>query len=139
MASTDDGEDAPGVFLISCRSAAGGDYSTSGGGHGRGLPAAGADDDAGGSGDGIAALLAAVHAHLAPQVPEGAAFVRARHVHHAAACHAELRRFLAQPPAALDLACEDLRAAVRQLGMLAGAVGVEEVLDRLFSEMCMGK
>ncbi len=38
-----------------------------------------------------------------------------------------------------ELVAEDLRLAVRSLGEVAGRVGVEEMLDRLFSSFCIGK
>ncbi len=38
-----------------------------------------------------------------------------------------------------ELLAEDLRLALRALGKLAGRVDVEEVLDRLFGEFCIGK
>ena len=39
----------------------------------------------------------------------------------------------------LELAAEELRAAMRCLGRLTGAVGVEELLDVIFREFCVGK
>ncbi|KMO42789.1 tRNA modification GTPase MnmE [Methylobacterium tarhaniae] len=38
-----------------------------------------------------------------------------------------------------ELVAEDLRLAVRALGEVAGRVGVDELLDRLFSSFCIGK
>ncbi|GMA78245.1 hypothetical protein GCM10025880_46620 [Methylorubrum aminovorans] len=38
-----------------------------------------------------------------------------------------------------ELIAEDLRLAVRALGEVGGHVGVEEMLDRLFSGFCIGK
>ena len=38
-----------------------------------------------------------------------------------------------------ELAVEDVRLAVRSLGRITGRVGVEEMLDRLFAEFCVGK
>lgn len=39
----------------------------------------------------------------------------------------------------LDLQAEELRLAQMQLGKISGAVGVEDVLDVIFSEFCIGK
>ncbi len=38
-----------------------------------------------------------------------------------------------------ELAAEDVRMAIRQLGAVVGAVGVEDVLGAVFSEFCIGK
>jgi tRNA modification GTPase len=38
-----------------------------------------------------------------------------------------------------ELASESLRAAVRALGRLTGHVGVEDVLDVVFGDFCIGK
>ena len=38
-----------------------------------------------------------------------------------------------------ELRAEALRAAVRALGRITGRVGVEAVLDSVFSQFCIGK
>ncbi len=38
-----------------------------------------------------------------------------------------------------ELAAEDIRLAARALGAITGAVGVEDVLDAIFSSFCIGK
>ncbi len=38
-----------------------------------------------------------------------------------------------------ELAAEDVRLALRALGRVTGAVDVEDILDRVFSEFCIGK
>lgn len=40
---------------------------------------------------------------------------------------------------AAELAAEDLRLAARALGRITGRVDVEDLLDRIFSEFCIGK
>ena len=39
----------------------------------------------------------------------------------------------------IDLAAEDLRLAVRNLGEIVGFVNVEELLDKIFKDFCIGK
>ena len=39
----------------------------------------------------------------------------------------------------LALLAEDLRLAVRAIGRITGRVGVEDILDRIFAEFCIGK
>lgn len=46
---------------------------------------------------------------------------------------------LIAPPQELDLAAEDLRAALRALDVLVGRVDVEELLDVIFGRFCIGK
>lgn len=38
-----------------------------------------------------------------------------------------------------DIAAEDMRSAIRSLEMLVGRVGVENLLDEIFSSFCLGK
>jgi tRNA modification GTPase len=38
-----------------------------------------------------------------------------------------------------ELAAEDLRLATRSLGRITGRVGVEDVLEVVFREFCIGK
>jgi tRNA modification GTPase len=91
------------------------------------------------TGDGIAALIerlgnaveASLNAETAPLV------TRARHRQALEACVAALDRFAgADLP---ELAAEDLRAAARALGRITGRVDVEDMLDALFREFCIGK
>lgn len=39
----------------------------------------------------------------------------------------------------LDMVAEELRSSIRQLGKITGKVGVEEILDVVFSDFCIGK
>ena len=52
-------------------------------------------------------------------------------------CRDALQRF--QDAAMVDLAAEDLRLAARAMGRITGRVGVEDILDRIFSKFCIGK
>jgi len=67
----------------------------------------------------------------------GATVTRARHRQAMEEAKAALDRALAarQP----ELKAEDLRLAARAIGRIAGRVDVEEVLDLIFKEFCIGK
>ena len=73
---------------------------------------------------------------------ESALITRARHRQHVEAAVEALNRFstLAQQgPLAVDMAAEELRLATSELGRITGAVDVEDVLDVLFADFCIGK
>jgi len=50
-----------------------------------------------------------------------------------------LRAFLDGPPRELELRCEDLRRAAVCLGRLTGRIDVEDILDQIFAQFCIGK
>jgi tRNA modification GTPase len=52
---------------------------------------------------------------------------------------ASLQRSLSAIEEGEELAAEDLRMAARSLGRLLGRVDVEDVLDVIFREFCIGK
>ncbi len=91
------------------------------------------------SGQGIDALLAALEAEVARRAEGGGAapFTRERHRAAAAECLAALRR--CDPFGQPELAAEDLRLAGRALGRVTGRIDVEEVLDLVFRDFCIGK
>ena len=62
---------------------------------------------------------------------------RARHREALRDCHQALNR--ASEAAVPELLAEDLRLALVALGRITGRVGVEDMLDRLFAEFCIGK
>jgi tRNA modification GTPase len=68
---------------------------------------------------------------------EAASITRARHRAGVAAAVAALSQALGQSE--VELAGEDLRHALRALGQITGDVGVEDVLDVVFREFCIGK
>lgn len=91
------------------------------------------------TGEGIVALIERLGAAVAGMLTAGAAplVTRARHRAALESCVAALDGFAA---AALpELAAEDLRAAARALGRITGRVDVEDMLDALFREFCIGK
>ena len=52
---------------------------------------------------------------------------------------ASLRRSIEVVGTGEELAAEDLRAAAHSLGRLLGRVDVEDILDVIFREFCIGK
>mmetsp|Transcript_8233 Transcript_8233/g.36718 ORF Transcript_8233/g.36718 Transcript_8233/m.36718 type:complete len:260 (-) Transcript_8233:4298-5077(-) len=69
---------------------------------------------------------------------------RERHRQHVQACITALETFLEGCEAnggtlPLDIATEELRIAAKEIGLVTGIVHVEEVLDVVFSEFCIGK
>ncbi len=62
---------------------------------------------------------------------------RARHREALTDCSHALARALVAPEIAL--AAEDLRLAVRALGRITGVVRIDELLDVIFRDFCIGK
>jgi tRNA modification GTPase len=91
------------------------------------------------TGAGLEPLLDRLGAEVARRfAPAGAALVtRARHRMALEECCAALARFAEAPMP--ELAAEDLRSAARALGRITGRVDVEDMLDALFREFCIGK
>lgn len=69
----------------------------------------------------------------------GAVPTRERHRAHLAAAAAELDRAVEGIGKDLVLRSEDLRRAGDEIGRITGAIGVEELLDVIFGEFCIGK
>src|SRR5262249_54590486 len=65
------------------------------------------------------------------------AITRQRHRQSLEQCRDALQRALAAP--GLELLAEDLRLAVRAIGRITGRVDVEDLLDVIFREFCIGK
>jgi len=64
---------------------------------------------------------------------------RARHRHSLSEAYAALQHGMAVPPGKPELLAEDLRQAMRHVGRITGRVDVEEVLDFVFRDFCIGK
>ena len=93
------------------------------------------------TGQGIGRLLDVIRDKAALALGGGDALItRERHREALARCHDHLDRLIVgatgSPP---ELVAEDLRMATRALGEVVGRVGVEEMLDRLFADFCIGK
>lgn len=91
------------------------------------------------SGAGLGALVDRLAARAAESLGSGGAPVPTRARHRAAleACRAALERALAAPLP--ELAAEDVRLALRALGRITGRVDVEDLLDVIFRDFCIGK
>lgn len=68
---------------------------------------------------------------------EEAGLTRARHREAATECLEALRRAAGAPSP--DLQAEDLRLALRAIGRITGKVDVEDLLDVVFRDFCIGK
>ena len=66
-----------------------------------------------------------------------AIITRERHRRSLEACAAAVGRF--QAGREIALGAEDLRLAVRALGRITGRVNVEDLLDVVFRDFCIGK
>jgi tRNA modification GTPase len=90
-------------------------------------------------GIGMEALVARLEAFVRDVFTpaESSLITRARHRACLAACREALQH--AGRPGPLELRAEDLRQATDALGRLVGAVDVEDLLDVVFREFCIGK
>ena len=92
------------------------------------------------TGDGLRDLLAEIERRVRALVDAGAGaapLTRARHREALEDCAAALRR--ARAAGAVELVAEDARLAARALGRITGRVDVEDLLDVVFAEFCIGK
>jgi tRNA modification GTPase len=90
------------------------------------------------TGDGIDTLLAALGERVARNYQiEAPVLTRTRHRQALEETASSLRRSLCAGLA--ELRAEDLRLALRNLGRITGAVDVEDLLDVIFRDFCIGK
>lgn len=89
------------------------------------------------TGRGFDRLLSRIVNLIGDFVGEGPALTRARHRAALSECADALDRFASQ--ATPELAAEELRHAVRALGRITGRVDVEDILDVIFRDFCIGK
>ncbi|MGB1006492.1 MAG: tRNA modification GTPase, partial [Thalassobaculaceae bacterium] len=94
-------------------------------------------------GDGVDAFVTRLAGLLKARVAQAGSVVmtRARHrdcIRAAAAALAAFDRVLGDE-ATVDVAAEELRAAVAALGRVTGRVDVEDLLDVVFADFCIGK
>ncbi|TNE59735.1 MAG: tRNA uridine-5-carboxymethylaminomethyl(34) synthesis GTPase MnmE [Alphaproteobacteria bacterium] len=94
---------------------------------------------------GLDSLLSDIAVRVAEElsVGEGAVLTRLRHRKGLELCLSHLEAFSqvrSQGTAAdLELAAEELRLAARALGQITGRVDVEDILDVIFHDFCIGK
>lgn len=104
------------------------------------------------TGAGMAALLARLEAEVARRwgAGDGVALTRVRHRQALERCAVSLARVAAAgmveagmaaggEVGAGEMVAEDLRLAARELGRITGRVDVEEILDVIFRDFCIGK
>lgn len=91
------------------------------------------------SGAGLPDMLARLEKAAGTLMQEGQAppLTRARHREALVECQDALGRALVAPEVAL--AAEDLRLAMRALGRITGTVRIDELLDVIFRDFCIGK
>ena len=91
------------------------------------------------TGEGMGRLLERLEKEIETRMEgsETAPLTRLRHRLGLEDCAQALERF--SKASAPELAAEDLRLAIRALGRITGRVDVEDMLDHLFAEFCIGK
>ena len=91
------------------------------------------------TGEGLDGLLARLTHAVAARFDAGAApaLTRVRHRRALEDCITDLAR--AAAASSVELAAEDARLAGRALGRLTGQVDVEDLLDVIFADFCIGK
>ena len=91
------------------------------------------------TGEGIPALLEALTSLVGDrfETTGGTPLTRTRHRQALEECREALARALEAPMP--ELAAEDVRLASRALGRITGRVDVEDLLDVIFRDFCIGK
>ena len=90
---------------------------------------------------GLADLLEILHAHVAEAAGSMVTTLpnRQRHREYLSACITSLDAAIENDSDPLELRSENLRLASDALGRLTGQIDVEDLLDLIFSEFCIGK
>lgn len=93
------------------------------------------------SGEGLDRLLSDLQAFAESQIGqiEDAVPTRQRHINLLRSTGTEIDRALAGTHLPLELRAENMRLASQYLGRITGDVDVEEILDVIFSQFCIGK
>ena len=95
------------------------------------------------TGDGLSMLQSLLQQKLQHKLEarsgDAPALTRPRHRHALGEAVAALQHGLAAPADQPELLAEDLRLAMRAIGRITGRVDVEELLDFVFRDFCIGK
>ncbi len=94
------------------------------------------------TGKGLSELIATLTAMVAARLEgpkEAPVLTRPRHRHALEEALRSLQNALAAPANRPELFAEDLRLGLRAIGRITGRVDVEEVLDIVFADFCIGK
>jgi tRNA modification GTPase len=93
------------------------------------------------TGQGMAEFLTSLEDRVRRMAASGesATLIRSRHKLVTASCVENLLHASGLPADRLELVAEALRAAAHDLGRLTGRIDVEEILDAIFREFCIGK
>lgn len=100
------------------------------------------DSISGRTGYGINQLVSHITTVLQIRTADVGIATRARHretMNSALSSLREATKILKRGPECYDIAAEDIRSAIRSLELLVGRVGVENLLDEIFSSFCLGK
>lgn len=93
------------------------------------------------TGAGISELLAAIETKVGDRFGRGEApvAVRSRHLHALERCAKQLDAAIDSPMERIEVVAENLRAAASELGRITGRIDVEDLLDSIFRDFCIGK
>jgi tRNA modification GTPase len=92
------------------------------------------------TGAGLEQLLQELQGHVARYFGRESSLIsRERHRAHLREAQAALARALKAPTDQEEIIAEELRLAARDLGRLTGKVDVEDILDVIFRDFCIGK
>lgn len=93
------------------------------------------------TGEGVEDLLTAIADKVVAKmdVREGPSLTQARHRHALEDALSHLQGFLGAEGREPELLAENIRLAARALGRITGQIDVEEVLDGIFRDFCIGK
>lgn len=92
-------------------------------------------------GDGLSVFMTAFEKEVEArmQLTDTPSLTRTRHRLHLQNALDHMNRFLDSGHFELELLSEDLRMAARDIGKITGYVDVEDILEKIFTEFCIGK